>query len=217
MHDALGDVMQEKKYEIFANEGLSNIFDGAAIPAAKANENQITPYKVVGYRLENNLRANVTIGARTIEDCNGVYKGVLNFQGIRRKSRNKNAFFFPASWTRENVVEAIFEAYQPENFVEIDKGLHIGKTATEMKIAFWLDEDGKILDAMPLGENLPHRKKVKIKKLRLCNQCGRIKQTICVNHHKLPNPKISELIYKKIRRYSRKLYFNFARQLGFIE
>jgi hypothetical protein len=207
--------MQEKKYEIFTNEGLSNIFDGAIIPAAKTDPNQAALYKVIGYRLENNLRANVTTSAKTVEDSNGIYKGAVNFQGFRRKSKSKNAFFFPASWTRENVIDVIFEAFQPANIVGIDKGLLIGKTAPGMKIAFWLDKDGKILDVMPLGENLSHRKKVK--KQRLCNHCGRHKQTICVYHHKLPNPNVLDLIYRRLRYYSRKLYFNSAKKLGFVE
>ncbi len=50
-----------------------------------------------------------------------------------------------------------------------------------------------------------------------CKQCGEPKHYICLDHHTMPTPKISELILKKLRYYSRKLYFSLARKLNFAE
>ena len=49
-----------------------------------------------------------------------------------------------------------------------------------------------------------------------CSECGQPKHYICLEHN-LPNPKGTRLskVPKKIRYYSRKLFFNFARNLGF--
>lgn len=48
-----------------------------------------------------------------------------------------------------------------------------------------------------------------------CKHCGRPKHYVCLNHHQMPTPKISFLIRKRIRYFSRKICFNLARCLRF--
>lgn len=56
---------------------------------------------------------------------------------------------------------------------------------------------------------------------RLCKHCGNPKQTICFDHHKLPNRytnrRIREVVPMRIRFYLRKFYFTFARILNLVE
>jgi hypothetical protein len=205
--------MQEKN-EIFAENALSNIFNGALICITKAQVNQLQNYKVIGYRLESNQVENVRVASRQPEDERGVYRATVNFSGVRRRSRNRDAGFFPRGWTKEKVIEAIFEAYQNKAVLEDSQKEYIGKTFDGLNIVLWLDADGKILDAMPSIDTAirPARRR---KPKRTCKICGQIKHSVCLEHNQYKK-KMPYSFARKIRYYFRKFYFNVGRSLGLV-
>jgi hypothetical protein len=84
----------------------------------------------------------------------GFYSAELLFNG---KIIKKKATFFPAHWSNEQVIDAIFEAY--DNFIKngaqvkkIKGGKYFieGKTATNNTIEIAISLKGKILTAYPI-------------------------------------------------------------------
>jgi hypothetical protein len=209
----------QDKYEIFADDALLNIFNGALISNLSKQLNQINNYKVVGYRLEAIQNEKVQVICKMPEDANGVYTATVFFDGIRRRGRSKTSAFFPKHWTKDEVTNAIFEAYQNKTVKNPSDNQYIGTTGNGMHIILWLNKTGKVTDAMPFRDvvlEINRRKRAK----SLCPICKQSKHYICLEHHdrkKTAFEKFIERPGKRIRYYSRKVYFNVARKFGFEE
>jgi hypothetical protein len=201
----------QDKYEIFAGNALFNIFNGALIPISKRELNQVRDYKVIGYRLESVKSEKVRVTARMPEDLNGVYTATTYFGGVRRKGKSTSSVFFPRDWTKDEVVEAIFEAYQNKAIRHIAERQYVGKTQKGMSIILWLDKAGKVIDAMPFRDLiLEINRRMKAKKF--CKICEQPKHYICLEHN--PHKKKQQSVFNEIRktanRFLRKVRFNFA-------
>lgn len=211
----LGDrKIMQKEFEIFAKDGMSNIFDGALLPNLNNKTNQVSNYRAIGYRLENKESKNVQVYSRSEADSRGVYAANLFLNNVRRRSRRNRSTFFPKDWKREQVTDAIFEAYQSKTQINIANNQYVGQTSDGMIINLWLDESDRIIDAMPLHDGVRQGRKKKAK--RCCKRCGQPKQTICLKHHSYKKKGI-EKVLAIIKRYSRKFYFSLARRLKFVE
>jgi hypothetical protein len=88
-----------------------------------------------------------------ITEVTGVYKTTLRQNGNMVK---KTATFFPAHWSREQVITKIYEAY--ENFIksgaiaEIEKGKYLvrGFTNERVTIEMYITQKGHIVTAYPI-------------------------------------------------------------------
>jgi Bacterial EndoU nuclease len=200
----------QNQTDIFNENGLTNIFDGAVLI------NEAGHKKVIGYRLENPNSENCFTFSRSPMDTNGIYSATGFIRGIKRKNRNQQNAFFPKDWTQEQIVTAITEAYETRE-TKIGQDLILGTTSSGLKIRLWLDENGKVFDAMPLINNELAVTEKKPKKKNACKICQQPKHSVCVNHNNLPRPKISALIWKRMRYHLKKIYFNLVRTLRFVE
>jgi hypothetical protein len=206
----------QDKYEIFAEKGLSNIFDGALLPNVNKQTSQVNNYRVIGYRLESIKNEKVQVACRMPEDSNGVYAATVFFDGIRRKGRSRTSVFFPRHWTKDEVTNAIFQAYQNKSVKNPSENQYIGTAEKGMHIILWLDADRKVIDAMPFRDvvlELNRRRKAN-SHCRICNQP---KHFVCLEHHDYKMTEFEKILKKprqRIRYYSRKIYFNVARNLG---
>jgi hypothetical protein len=200
----------QNKNEIFADDGLSNIFNGALISKAKIQPNYIHNYEVIGYRVESNEVEGVRVAERKPEDFYGVYVAALYVRTIKRRAKARNSVFFPRHWTRENVIDAIFEAYQNKSVRDAVKGKYNGKTSDGMPIVLWLDKEGKVFDAMPFRDIARGLNR----KGRTCKVCGMKKHLICPKNKQHKEKPFIRKLLGRIRYYSRKFYFNAAGKLG---
>jgi hypothetical protein len=206
----------QDKYEIFAEKGLSTIFDGALLPNVNKQINQVNNYRVIGYRLESIKNEKVQVACKMPEDVNGVYTATVFFDGIRRKGRSRTSVFFPRHWTKEEVTDAVFQAYQNKSVKKPSENQYIGTAEKGMHIILWLDKAGKVVDAMPFRDEIleiNRRRKAKSH----CKICCQPKSFICPEHHnfkKTEAQKFFERPARRIKHYARKIYFNVARSLG---
>jgi hypothetical protein len=196
----------QDKIEIFTDEGLSNIFEGLVIP------NSTT---VIGYRLENQQSKTCLIFSRSPKDILDCYSASGFVHGVKRRAKRGKARFFPRTWTREQVITAICEAYETKQ-VKTGVSFILGTSEIGLKIRLWLDESGKVFDAMPLLKKDLELEAKKPSHKRICKICGQPKHRVCFEHHNFPKKGFSKVL-KKIRYYSRKLYFNLARKLKLVE
>lgn len=207
--------MQEQN-EIFAGEGITNIFDGDLVSQIDKETNQLNHKKVVGFRLENVENKNVRVHCRSREDVRGVYAATVFFDGVRRRGKNGRSNFFPKDWTRKQVTDAVFEAYQNRTPKNITENQYVGQNVAGMRISIWLDKSGKIIDAMPLIEGVSLKKRKRKSSNQFCHQCGKPKHFVCSEHHYFQKKGLKK-IYAKIRRNVRKFYFSFMKRLKFVE
>ncbi len=208
----------QNENEIFAENALSNIFNGALVSASKTQPGQIQICKVIGYRLEAIEAENVRVAVRQPEDERGIYKATIYLDGARRRAKNRNSSFFPRVWTKREVTGAIFEAYQNKVVRELSQSEYIGKTANGMNVVLWLDRDGKVFDAMPLGDDLTRERRERKRAKRACKICGRPKEFVCLEHNQYKKRKSFPVrLAKKVRYLYRKFYFNVGRSLGLVD
>jgi hypothetical protein len=207
----------QDKYEIFAEKGLSTIFDGALLPNINQTTNEVNNYRVIGYRLESTRTEKVRVICRMPEDSNGVYTATIFFDGVRRRGKSTTSVFFPRHWMKDEVVDAIFEAYQNRIVKNVADNQYIGKTSKEMHIFLWLDEKDKVTDAMPFRDAVKEFKRRR-KAKATCKICGEHKHYVCLERHNPPKkPTGFKRILKRSRYYSRKIYYNLAENLGLIK
>jgi len=204
-----------KQIDIFADKGLTTIFDGALLSQTEKASNELNQLRVIGYRLESIHKESVKVIARMPEDENGVYTATVFYEGVRRRGKSKSSSFFPKHWTKDETINAIFEAYQNKTVRDISNKKYIGKTQKGMDVILWLDANEKVIDAMPFRDvikQLKNREKAK----SLCKVCGKPKERICLPHHTFKKKGI-EKVLAIIKRYSRKFYFSAARKLKLVE
>jgi hypothetical protein len=201
--------MQEK-YEIFADKGISTIFEGALLSHLDKQT-----VEVIGYRLETIKRENVRVIARMPEDINGIYKATTFFDNQRRRGKRRKSSFFPKSWTKDEVISAIYEAYQNKTVRNNVENEYVGKTSNGMNIILCLDEANQVIDAFPIRDVIIEGNR-KRKSKRLCQTCRQPKHYICPEHHNYKKKGIRKVL-AIIKRYSRKFYFNIGAKLGFEE
>jgi hypothetical protein len=211
----------QDKYEIFAEKGLTTIFDGALLPNINQTTNEVNNYRVIGYRLESIRTEKVQVICRMPEDSNGVYTAGVVLDGVRRRGKSTSSVFFPKHWTKDEVTDAIFEAYQNRIVKNVADNQYIGKTSKEMHIFLWLDGEDKVTDAMPFRDaviELNRRLNRRRRASATCGICGQYKHYVCLERH---NPRKKQTGFKRIlkrsRYYSRKIYYNLAKNLGLLE
>jgi hypothetical protein len=206
--------MQEKN-EIFAENALSNIFNGALAPVSKTQTNQTQTYKVIGYRLEAVKAENIRVAVRQPEDERGIYRATVYFDGVRRRAKNRNSSFFPRNWTKDEVTGAILEAYQNKAVREVSQSEYIGKNVDGMNVVLWLDKNGRVFDAMPLGDDpiqVRRRRKAKC----ICKNCGRSKVCLSCSSCKERKSLITKFV-RKTRYLYRKGYYKLVEKLGRVD
>jgi hypothetical protein len=209
--------MQEKN-EIFADNALSILFNGALVPVSKTQPEQTQICKVIGYRLEAVKAENVRVAVRQPEDGRGIYRAMVYLNGVKRRVKNRNSSFFPRVWTKDKVIGAIFEAYQNKVVREISQSEYVGKASDGMNIVLWLDADGKVFDAMPLSDDPTQARRERKKAKRICKICGREKHFVCLEHNSYKTRKsFAARLAKKVRYFYRKLYFNLGKRLGLVD
>ena len=104
----IGDVLLEirklKNVGNFNNSGLEHIFSGK---------------NSGGYHYEGlkNTNGIVVAGTRTAPEQYGVYEAKVLINGVQKNGFNGGSTFFPNSWTPQQVVDAINEAYSNKNIV----------------------------------------------------------------------------------------------------
>lgn len=126
-----------KNTQYFLKGALEHIFEG------EINRNG----QAVGYHYEKltNSKAKVIESTRSKEDKNGVYRAKITIEG-----KEKNAFssFFPKSWTMQQIVDTINEAYENK---QLESGnIYNGKTNSGITVQMYLTENNKIISAFPL-------------------------------------------------------------------
>ena len=138
----MADIKNLKNTEHFAKNTLEHIFDGTINGKGKA-----TGYH---YTLVSDSKGEIISGTRSSTDRHGVFTGEVKVSGVK-----KNGFssFYPESYTPQQVVDAINEAYDyalsdPDN---PHGSLWIGYSG-DLEIDMYLDGSKKITTAYPVYE-----------------------------------------------------------------
>lgn len=109
---------------------------------------------VVGYHYEGFSDSSASILPNTKYFCNnhGVYCAKVSISGIEKISNNGISSFFPKSWTPQDVIDSINQAYHSRIFIKDNK--YIGFSNSGLKIEMYLNSKNLILTAYPKIYNL---------------------------------------------------------------
>lgn len=138
----MADVYALENTENFAKNTLEHIFDGTINSKGKA-----TGYH---YSMIESSRGSIIEGTESAPDRHGVFTAKVTVDGVK-----KNGFssFYPESWTPQQVVDAVNEAYEdalsdPSN---PHGELWIGYSG-DLEINMYLNSKDKITTAYPIYE-----------------------------------------------------------------
>ncbi len=136
----MDDVKALKRTNIFAANAIEHIFDGTINSKGKAT----------GYHYDNidGSKGSIIAGTVSKPDKNGVYTAKVEVSGVK-----KNGFssFYPDSWSPQQVVDAINEAYEDALSDKSNKqgDLWIGY-AGDLEIDMYLNNKKLITTAYPI-------------------------------------------------------------------
>ncbi|WP_427340823.1 EndoU domain-containing protein [Caloranaerobacter sp. DY30410] len=91
-----------------------------------------------------NIMSKAKLSNISAPDKFGVYKATIEMNG-----ETKFSTFFPDSWNRVDVVDAIKDARSTVNNFS-GAGWYTGETGAGMKIKMWLNDSGLVDTAFPL-------------------------------------------------------------------
>ncbi|EMU55294.1 MULTISPECIES: EndoU domain-containing protein [Clostridium] len=128
-----------KNTENFKDSALKYILEGEINKRGKA----------VGFHYEGfpTTKGNIIEGTKSLPDELGVYTGRVEVSGIPKTSNGGQSTFFPESWTAQDIVDAINQAYVNKTFVR--GNTYIGTLPSGMKIEMFIDQYGNIISAYP--------------------------------------------------------------------
>ena len=136
----MNDVKALKRTNIFADNAIEHIFDGTINSKGKAT----------GYHYDNidGSKGSIIPGTASKPDKHGVYTAKVEVSGVK-----KNGFssFYPDSWSPQQVVDAINEAYEDALSDKSNKqgDLWIGY-AGDLEIDMYLNNKKLITTAYPI-------------------------------------------------------------------
>lgn len=82
-------------------------------------------------------------------DMNG--RGKVEVNGVAKTSNGGRSTFFPESWTAQEVVDAINEAFNNKEFVPGTSNTYIGEISNGMQIEMYINNfTNKIISAFPI-------------------------------------------------------------------
>ena len=138
----MADIKALKNTEHFAKNTLNHIFDGTINSKGNA-----TGYH---YNQVTDAKGEIIAGTESKKDGHGVFTAKVKVSGVK-----KNGFssFYPESWTPQQVVDAINEAYEDALSDKSNPhgSLWIGYSG-DLEIDMYLDSNKKITTAYPIYE-----------------------------------------------------------------
>jgi hypothetical protein len=211
LHDAnKGDVMQSEEIEIFSERALDAIFQGDVIPQLR-KDRTVEHYRARGFRYESAeakaAGCSIIEASRVVTDNKGIYRARVDVRGVERDQSKSG--FFPASWTRAEVIAAILEAYANRAAVGATERLYRG-TGRGVAILLYLDKQDRVVDAMPVRRKVSARRAAvyqfeqtgKRSKM-LCSNCDKAKVRLCPDCHS-SNKNLS--VFKRVKKLMRRVF-----------
>ena len=136
------DLVYLQHTDHFTEAAIEHIFLGTVNEAGKAS----------GYHYDGieDSPGEIVEGTRSEEDPYGVYTARVKVNGTGKAGNRGYSTFYPDSYTPQQVIDAINEAY--ENRELISGALYAGLSEEGIEIDMALDEEEKIITAYPVKE-----------------------------------------------------------------
>lgn len=132
-----GEAAESLKY--FSSNGLTHIFEG-----------EIKGTKAVGWHYEPSSTTGRIVSIVRPPNSQGVYEAVVEIGGVLK---NDTSTFFPKTWSKDEVMSAIYEAYRNANpKLKADGTEFVYKwtgTSRGITIDMFLDANAEIMSAFP--------------------------------------------------------------------
>jgi hypothetical protein len=211
-----GDVMQRE--DVFAEGAIDRIFNGEAVPQL-AKSGEIHHVRMRGFHYEDpevmrERGYKLIEDSRTSSDTRGVYRAAIQIEGVRRRGTHYG--FFPLVMSRDEILQAIAEAYENRIVVNASNLKLCKGSGGGLPIWMELDEaGGRVTDAWPRRAKYTRMQAAlwlyattgKRSKL-LCPVCLQPK-TLCCTHGHWP-PKRKSAYGRFMRRILKRLRYRFS-------
>lgn len=129
-----------KNTEHFLPSAIEHIFEGQINSSGNA-----TGYHYEGIK---NSAGKVVEGTRTTPNELGIYEAKVTVNGVAKASNGGYSTFYPQSYSPQQVVDAINEAYNNKQYIR--DNIYMGSSKAGIDISMYLTDDGMIISAFPI-------------------------------------------------------------------
>ncbi|WP_143318546.1 EndoU domain-containing protein [Clostridium sp. HBUAS56017] len=96
-------------------------------------------------------KGNIIQGTESLPNEFGIYTGKVEVNGVPKMGNGGKSSFFPKSWSAQDIVDGINEAYSNKGFVQGSRNTFRGKTSQGIKVEMYIDsKTGKVISAFPI-------------------------------------------------------------------
>lgn len=110
--------------------------------------------EATGYHTEvvKNAEGKIIPGTKSSPDKNGIYRGRVTVNGVRKRTNGGLSTFFPANWSPQHIVNSINQAYTTRMVVNASGSICIGTSKEGIKMRMRINPNGKIASVYPIME-----------------------------------------------------------------
>ncbi|MGV2643507.1 cytosolic protein, partial [Clostridium perfringens] len=106
----------------------------------------------VGFHYEGmpTAKGNIIQGTESVPNQFGIYTARVAVNGVSKVGNGGTSTFFPKSYTPQNIVDSINEAYSSRQFIQGTRNTFRGQTSSGIIVEMYIDSStGKIISAFP--------------------------------------------------------------------
>lgn len=126
----------------FKNGALEHVLEGELNARGKA----------VGFHYEvmPTAKGKIIESTESVPNQFGVYTARVEVNGVSKVGNGGTSTFFPKSYTPQNIVDSINEAYSSRQFIQGTRNTFRGQTSSGIIVEMYIDSPtGKIISAFP--------------------------------------------------------------------
>lgn len=131
---------------------VNHIFNGE-VKYASAGKGK-KRLEATGYHTEviKNAEGKIIPGTKSSPDKNGIYRGRVTVNGVRKRTNGGKSTFFPAHWSPQHIINAVNEAYATKTPVNASGNFFIGTSKEGIIMKMRINPNGKIASVYPIME-----------------------------------------------------------------
>lgn len=147
-----GDLEALEHTEILEPNVVKHIFNGEVKESSAGKGRK--RLEATGYHTEviKNAEGKIIPGTKSSPDKNGIYRGRVTVNGVRKRTNNGLSTFFPENWSPQHIINSINHAYTTRKALNASGSICFGTSKEGIKMKMRINPNGKIASVYPIME-----------------------------------------------------------------
>lgn len=147
-----GDLEALEHTEILEPNVVKHIFNGEVKESSAGKGRK--RLEATGYHTEviKNAEGKIIPGTKSSPDKNGIYRGRVTVNGVRKRTNNGLSTFFPENWSPQHIINSINHAYTTRKALNASGSICFVTSKEGIKMKMRINPNGKIASVYPIME-----------------------------------------------------------------